>query len=272
MLLEIARIKATPEAQPRVSLHYPTVEEYAEALRGEVELDPVTVFHDGTDYWLADGFHRLEAYKREGFSEIPVNVMKGGHRAAILFSVGANHKHGLPRTPADKRRAIETLLRDQEWGANSDRWIAETARVNHETVTSVRRILESTGEIRQLDERKGKDGKTRKLPRKSDPAPKGEEAPVDQPEVAVDESAAPRNGRRPSDEREAPRPEPVNSEPVRRVPRPEDFPTLTERDTMTALVNALRVARRFNEKSWEMAVQIIDYEVGVREHGYRESA
>ncbi len=61
------------------------------------------------------------------------------------------------------------VLRDEEWFTESDRWIADQCAVNKDTVTKWRANLEATGEIRQLNERKGKDGKTRKLPQPKAP-------------------------------------------------------------------------------------------------------
>lgn len=164
MLLEIAKIKATPEAQPRVSLHYPTVEEYAEALRGDAEFPPLIVFFDGTDHWLADGFHRLEAYKQCGYVEVPVDFRKGSKRDAILFSVGANARHGLPRTNEDKRRAVMVLLNDPEWGKKSDRWIAEQAAVSAMMVSRMRKDTSTNCNNVTVGQRECRDGKTRKLP------------------------------------------------------------------------------------------------------------
>ena len=62
----------------------------------------MVVFCDGTDYWLADGFHRLEAHRQVGFRDIEVDLKLGTKRGAILYAVGANASHGLRRTPADK--------------------------------------------------------------------------------------------------------------------------------------------------------------------------
>ncbi len=42
---------------------------------------------------------------------------------------------------ADKRRAIERLIRDEEWSKWSDRKIAKVARVDHKTVGKIRRDL-----------------------------------------------------------------------------------------------------------------------------------
>lgn len=187
MLLEIAKIKATPEAQPRVSLHYPTVEEYAEALRGDAEFPPLVVFFDGADHWLADGFHRLEAYRLCEYVEVPVDIRKGSKRDAILFSMGANSKHGLPRTAADKRRAVETLLADPEWGGKSDRWIADAAAVSKKLVAKVREETQPTGTGNQL--REGRDGKLRKMPERRAEAGAPAEAPEHESRGREDEPA-----------------------------------------------------------------------------------
>ena len=68
-------------------------------------------------------------------------MRQGTRRDAILFSVGANASHGLRRTNQDKRRAVETLLRDEEWGAWSNSEIARRCGVHHSTVADLRPSL-----------------------------------------------------------------------------------------------------------------------------------
>jgi hypothetical protein len=51
-------------------------------------------------------------------------------RGPLLHAVGANARHGLRRTNADKRRAVELLLADAEWAAKSSNWIAQTRGVS----------------------------------------------------------------------------------------------------------------------------------------------
>jgi hypothetical protein len=53
----------------------------------------------------------------------------------------ANGEHGLPRTNADKRRAVELLLADAEWSQWSDREIARRAAVNKFLVNQMRPSL-----------------------------------------------------------------------------------------------------------------------------------
>jgi ParB-like chromosome segregation protein Spo0J len=82
------------------------------------------LFTDERDYWIGDGFHRVLAARRAGLTEFPADVRPGSRRDALLHSISSNDAHGLPRTNADKRRAVGLLLSDPEWGQWSDREIA----------------------------------------------------------------------------------------------------------------------------------------------------
>ncbi len=133
--LRLAQIRTDGGTQPRAEINPDVVAEYAEILD---LLPPVVVFYDGSSYWLADGFHRFRAVKLAGAKAITADVRQGSQRDAILYSVGANATHGVRRTNADKRRAVETLLRDAEWQGRSNRWIADTAHVSPGLVAEVR--------------------------------------------------------------------------------------------------------------------------------------
>lgn len=104
---------------------------------------PITAFHDGENYWLGDGFHRVAAAKKARLDEIEVDVRQGGQREAILYSVGANATHGYPRSNEDKRRAVSRLLEDPEWSKWSDREIARHCSVTHPYVSKLRASLET---------------------------------------------------------------------------------------------------------------------------------
>lgn len=139
--------------QMRAELNPATVAEYTEAWLTGARFPDIVVYYDGLTYWLGDGFHRLESHKR-AFGRDPsqptigAEVRSGTRRDAILHAAGANASHGLRRTNADKRRAVETLLRDEEWSLWSDREIAKACGVDHKTVGNLRRDL--SGEIPQM--------------------------------------------------------------------------------------------------------------------------
>ncbi len=143
--LPVSKIRTDGGTQPRAELSAETIGEYQTAMVAGTTFPPVVVFHDQNDYWLADGFHRLEAAKATGATEIAADVRQGTQRDAILFSVGANAAHGLRRTNLDKRRAVERLLRDGEWAKWSDRKIAEACGVTHPFVGKVRAELTGSG-------------------------------------------------------------------------------------------------------------------------------
>lgn len=138
LLLEITQIRRDPACQPRVVLDEATVAEYAEAMNYGAQLPPVAVYFDGDHYWLADGFHRCAACETCGTQAVLAEVRKGNRRDAILHSVGVNANHGLRRRNEDKRRAVMTLLEDEEWSKWSDREIARRCAVDHKTVASHR--------------------------------------------------------------------------------------------------------------------------------------
>ncbi len=152
--LVITLMRRDGGTQARVGLNEDTVQDYAELMRdGRWDFSTIKrpiVCWDEDGYWLADGFHRIEAAQRAGLVDYPVEVLRGGKRAAILRAAGANADHGLRRTNADKRRAVELLLRDEEWRQWSDRKIAEACAVDHKTVADVRRSL--SGEVPQMPE------------------------------------------------------------------------------------------------------------------------
>ena len=122
-----------------------TVSEYADAMRDGATFPPVTLYADGTLFYVSDGFHRVEAARQAGREAILAEVREGTRREAILAAAAANATHGLRRTQADKRKAVATLLRDPEWTKWSDREIGRACAVDHKTVARVRSEL--TGEI-----------------------------------------------------------------------------------------------------------------------------
>ena len=135
--MKLENIRLDGGTQPRTAINEEVVAEYAEAMRSGVVFPPLTVFFDGADHWLADGFHRYHALKASG-ADVVIDCRQGTKRDAVLFSVGANNAHGLRRTNDDKRKAVQTLLADPEWCAWSDRKIAEACAVSHPLVAGLR--------------------------------------------------------------------------------------------------------------------------------------
>ncbi len=146
--IPLERIKTDGGTQMRAALDPDTVQEYLDAMQpiGWGDFPAVIVYYDGKDHWLADGFHRVEAYRRAADNldqpaSVPADVRSGTRRDAILHAAGANASHGLRRTNADKRRAVETLLRDDDWRHWSNREIGRRCNVSESFVREVKKDL-----------------------------------------------------------------------------------------------------------------------------------
>lgn len=156
LLIEKIRTDGDVQSRERISDDY--VEELADLIKAEKKLPPIDVFNDGTDIWVSDGYHRLHAHLKANKRTIRCDVKKGTKAAAMLASCAANQAHGLRRTNADKRRAMEmTLKLKPDW---SDQAVANHAGVHVNTVALTRRQLPQNVGV----ERTGVDGKTRKIP------------------------------------------------------------------------------------------------------------
>lgn len=146
-MIEISRIRIDGGTQTRAELNQETVAEYAATYQHAAStMPPVTLFFDGSEYWLADGFHRYFAAKKAGKESIAEEVIPGTVRDAILFSLSANSRHGLKRSNADKRRAVETLLADAEWSKWSNEKIAAACAVSPHTVADIKKSHSANAE------------------------------------------------------------------------------------------------------------------------------
>src|SRR3989304_3691242 len=136
-MLELKKIQKGHQA--RAAINEATVSEYAKHIEDGGEFPPIIVYFDSKEYWLGDGFHRLLATEREGCLTILEEIRVGTSRDALKHALGANAYHGLPRTNADKRNAVEIAIDDSEWSRLSTRDIAKLCNVSHNLVAEIQR-------------------------------------------------------------------------------------------------------------------------------------
>lgn len=123
-LIAVHNIRIDRELQSRAFMSTDYVRESSEAiLRGDI-FPAVDVFWDGKKYWLADGFHRVEAHRKGGVIDVTCMIHYGKRRDAIIYSAGANQKFWIPRSIEDKTRAAYMLFEDSEWQNKSPSQIA----------------------------------------------------------------------------------------------------------------------------------------------------
>ena len=95
--------------QTRAGTDAETINTYAEAMADGAHFPEVTVFTDGTRYWLADGFHRVMAAKQNGKATISADVRKGTEDDAVVFGGTANNKQGKRPTRADVQHFLQMV-------------------------------------------------------------------------------------------------------------------------------------------------------------------
>ena len=137
-LIGLDAIRIDGGTQSREKIDEIIVGEYADLIEDGVVFPAVRVYFDGVSHYLADGFHRYHAHRKAGKGAIEADVEKGTLRDAILYSLGANHEHGLRRSNADKRKAVQAMLDDFEWQEWSNGEIARRCHVSERLVANMR--------------------------------------------------------------------------------------------------------------------------------------
>ena len=156
--IKVGEIIVDDEIQSRTGLNEQYINEYHEEVERGVQFPPVELFFDGQYYFLTDGFHRHQAFKKAGKKTISAIIHKGDRRKAILYSVGVNANHGIRRTNEDKQKVVRKLLDDDVWSKWSDGEVAKRCAVSQPFVSKVRRELTQNG-IESPPQRKGADGR-----------------------------------------------------------------------------------------------------------------
>lgn len=138
----IDKIVVLPEYQMREKLSASTVTEYAELIQANGSKwpfsSPCSIMRVKGELILTDGFHRVAAMRKAGEDQISVVICDGTKTDALKAALSANISHGLRRSNADKRRAVEMALADatlQKW---SDNKIADLCGVSNHFVASIR--------------------------------------------------------------------------------------------------------------------------------------
>jgi len=191
--LDIIRLDGGTQA--RVALNTDVVAEYAAHLQEGDVFPPITVFHDGSDHWLADGFHRYMANKQNGATEIECDLKTGTLEDAKLWAYGANSKRGLSMSREDKRKVILLMLQHPEWSKWTNSEIAKHIGVSGMTIGRVKAGLvydaEKEPASKKFTQKDGtvKEIKTKNLGRqKQEPVePVVEEPKFDETQEFIDE-------------------------------------------------------------------------------------
>lgn len=163
--LNLAVIRIDGGTQARAKIDDDVVQEYAAHMRDGDQFPPITVFHDGSDYWLGDGFHRYFATKSNAQVSIECEVKPGTKRDAKLYGLSANGRRGLSMSPEDVRKAVREMLLDPEWGKWTQAEIGRHVGCSKMTVSRVNAELKSEQDPKPAEPKtyKTKSGKEAKM-------------------------------------------------------------------------------------------------------------
>lgn len=139
--IKMSAIRTDGGTQARLKLDESIVKEYSEHMKDGDKFPAIIVFHDGSEYWLADGFHRYFANKSNGTLEIECDVKEGTLDDALLYSFSANGRRGLSMSDEDNRNIITRMLKHPVWSKWSNSEIARHIGVSNMTVGRVKTSL-----------------------------------------------------------------------------------------------------------------------------------
>ncbi|MCB0061558.1 MAG: hypothetical protein KDE19_05570 [Caldilineaceae bacterium] len=151
MMLTPAEIRRDGQTQIRIEINAETISRYELMIKqADYEwpfTDPLVVFSDGEEHWLADGFQRdiawQNVFNRPGqeIPSYPVELRAGTLRDAIRYATHEANRHGQPYTRKDRRNLARLLIEDVEWRQYSNRQIARIAGLDEKTIRNIRKEL-----------------------------------------------------------------------------------------------------------------------------------
>jgi ParB-like chromosome segregation protein Spo0J len=181
-MVPIERIIEDATLQVRGGINPATVKKYEALIKEQGFMDPIDIFFElgapitaETKFKLADGFHRLAAYRAAGAEKAPCNIRPLSHSEAVRFSLQRNGHHGEAPTNAEKRSMAEHAVLDAEIGMATDKEIAAMIGCSASLVASARR-----GESKAQATAKKAEATVRKS-QKSQPSKSEPKAPAAKP-------------------------------------------------------------------------------------------
>lgn len=134
------------ELQPRAAFDRVLLDDYVAAMVEGARFPPVVAFEvEPGKLLLADGWHRWDAFKVFGRTEIAVDVREGSREDAIKFALTANAAHGARRKDEDYAHGFGQAIKLGLLAADE----ADTAKVIAVLGCSIRRAERLTQENRE---------------------------------------------------------------------------------------------------------------------------
>jgi ParB-like chromosome segregation protein Spo0J len=112
----------------------------------EQPLDPILVTPVGSNFYVVDGHHRLQAYLTAKWKQpVPVSYFDGNVLEAEQEALRLNCKNKLPMTDADKFEAAWRLVKDDVTGL-TQKAIADATTISLRTISTMAATLKEHGD------------------------------------------------------------------------------------------------------------------------------
>ena len=139
MKVDVQALVIDPRLQARAHHEPDALAEYYAAYASKVRLPPLQAYRVDGELHVVDGFHRLAAAINAGLGFVAVDVVgEGSIDDAVWYATGVNQAHGIRRTRADKRRAVEMAVSSSIGLEQSSSIVASHVGVSREFVSRVR--------------------------------------------------------------------------------------------------------------------------------------
>lgn len=162
----LKNIDKAKSPQVRSEIRNDVAEEYSERykLGKEHGMPPPILYKVGSDYLIADGWHRITAMEMVGIKSELFDVCEGTAEACLIRALKANSSHGLRRTNADKRASA--MLAIKKFPNQSNASLADMCGVGDDLIAEIRKQLETKGEVKKTATRTSANGTEMKVAKK----------------------------------------------------------------------------------------------------------
>lgn len=146
-MIDLDRLVVDRRLQVRETLNETHIEDdLRPKIRDGERLPAITVGLYQNSHYVVGGFHRIEAFRREGHTRIMAELLPvATWRDLLALALPTNADHGLPLTRADRRRKVEMAITEYreevERGDLSDQALAKLCKVSPSLVNEVRREM-----------------------------------------------------------------------------------------------------------------------------------
>ena len=113
--LELVTLKILLERIEVAPLDERIVTSYIQEIEPTRSCSALKACFDGTDYWLFDGYHRLEAMRRLGFNTCAVQIFKGSRRDAFRRYIKDKLRSAQWESRNVFKHCLHILTEDKEW-------------------------------------------------------------------------------------------------------------------------------------------------------------